>query len=599
MLDRPRHIQVAAALGCFAAFAVLAFLVSVEWGPLTSLDSVGQRLEVAAVGQPWLLQLLLWIELAFATWGMVTLTTVLALALLSRGHRRAAVFAVVVMVATSLVTTGIKLTLGRGRPPWQDQDKLLSSFSFPSGHASSVAAYAGISMLLVGMLVRRVAVRRAAYVALSLLVLLVMADRVLLGRHYISDVTAGALLGLGMVLLAMAVYSPLPRSHAHGAAPLPSPVPTNRCLAVVVNPIKVEDLEGFKTVVTSMAQAAGWSEPTWHLTTVEDPGGGMAEAAAVDGADLVLVCGGDGTVREVCAELAGTGIPVGIVPAGTGNLLARNLAVPLYLRAAIDIGLNGQDQAIDLVQVSGDGLEPTHFMVMAGMGFDAAIMEGVNEDFKAKVGWLAYVVTGLRSLMFPAVRVEVSIDGGEFTKHRARTVVVGNVGYLQAGIPMLPDAAIDDGLLDVVLLHPRRFLSWIPLAFRLLAKRAKTDDTINRMQGRTVVVRAHTETPRQLDGDSIGARLRAADGVPAGPGPGARAPLRVSARGAGGPAGLLAGVPALHRRRVPTPGRLGRLAERGRGVPGRLGPSLGGVLTVGGRLLGVLGVLDVLGGPRR
>ena len=81
-----------------------------------------------------------------------------------------------------------------------------------------------------------------------------------------------------------------------------------------------------------------------------------------------MVCGGDGTVREVCAELAGTGIPVGIIPAGTGNLLARNLDIPLYLRAAIDVALSGQDRAIDLVEVSGDDMEDTHFMVMAGHG---------------------------------------------------------------------------------------------------------------------------------------------------------------------------------------------------------------------------------------
>jgi len=158
-----------------------------------------------------------------------------------------------------------------------------------------------------------------------------------------------------------------------------------------------------------------------------------------------------------------------------------------------------------MVKVSGDGIDDTHFMVMAGMGFDAAIMEGVNEDIKKKVGWLAYVWSALKSLMFPAVRVEVSVDDGPFTRHRARTIVVGNVGYLQAGMPLIPNAAIDDGLLDVVLLHPRRFLSWIPLAVRVLTKQQRTDETIARMTGKKVVIRAGSDTPRQLDGDSIGA----------------------------------------------------------------------------------------------
>jgi diacylglycerol kinase family enzyme len=209
-------------------------------------------------------------------------------------------------------------------------------------------------------------------------------------------------------------------------------------------------------------------------------------------------------VREVCAELAGTGIPVGIIPAGTGNLLARNLDIPLYIRSAIDVALNGQDRAIDLVDVSGDGIEDTHFMVMAGMGFDAAIMEGVNDDIKKRIGWIAYVISGLRSLMFPAIKVELIVDDGEPTIHRARTVVVGNVGYLQAGMPLLPDASIDDGLLDVVILHPKRFVSWIPLAVRVLSKSASVDELIDRRQGQRVVIRAFSDAPRQLDGDSIG-----------------------------------------------------------------------------------------------
>ena len=103
------------------------------------------------------------------------------------------------------------------------------------------------------------------------------------------------------------------------------------------------------------------------------------------------------------------------------------------------------------------------------------------------------------------VHVEVSIDGGPWTKHRARTVVIGNVGYLQAGIPLLPDATLDDGILDAVILHPRRFLSWIPLAVRIMSKARRTDETVNRMTGRTISVRAAHDTPRQLDGDAIGA----------------------------------------------------------------------------------------------
>lgn len=504
MLERPRLLTLSWALLCFAGLTVIGVLVTHDWGPLTSLDHRGDPAEAWAVDAGWLRLPLKWVEAAFATLGMTILTTVLAAGLLLKKHRRAAVFVVVVMVATSLVTTLLKVQVGRGRPPWQNENGLLTTQSFPSGHASSVTAFAAICVVLAIMLVRRASTRRVIYAVLAVWVVLVCADRVLLGRHYLSDVTAGALLGAGMVLLGVAIYTPLPRSLAETVEPLPEVLPSQRRLAVILNPIKVEDPGQFRSIVDSMALEAGWSAPTWHTTTVEDPGTGMAEAAAVSGADLVIVCGGDGTVREVCAELAGTGIPVGIVPAGTGNLLARNLGIPLYIRAAIDIALHGQDRAIDMVEVGGDGIEDTHFMVMAGMGFDAAIMEGVNEDLKKKVGWMAYVWSGLKSLMFPAVRVEVSIDGGEFTRHRARTVVVGNVGFLQAGLPLLPDAAIDDGLLDVVILHPRNFFSWIPLAWRVLLKLKHTDELVNRMTGASVVVRAHSETPRQLDGDSIG-----------------------------------------------------------------------------------------------
>lgn len=486
--------------------ALVAVLVTQSWHPLAEVDEQGRPAEGWATRHHVVPGLLRAIEVAFGTVGMTVLTVLVVVLLVWRSHRRAAVFVAAVMIVTSTVTGVLKAAYGRARPLWQDPVGLLTTHSFPSGHSSAIAAFTGSLAVLVVVFVRRRSTRRLLLVGLAVLALVVCADRVLLGRHYPSDVLAGALLGGGVVLLGLVVYSPHPRTSAPPtAAELSATVGSrSRELHVVLNPSKVESQGQFEAIVTTMAGESGWSGPTWHYTTVDDSGTGMAAAASVAGADLVVVCGGDGTVREVCAELAGTGIPVGIVPAGTGNLLARNLGIPLYLRAAIDVALTGQDRAIDLVAVSGDGLEDSHFLVMAGMGFDAAVMEGVNEGIKRRVGWPAYVLSGMKSLMFPAVRVEISLDGAAPTRHRARTIVVGNVGFLQAGMPLLPDASIDDGLLDVVLLHPRRFVSWIRIAYRVLARSPATDETLDRMTGRTVSIQASSDTPRQLDGDSVG-----------------------------------------------------------------------------------------------
>jgi len=489
---------------CLLVVVTLSVMVRTGWQPLNDLDrSVGSGPEDWARQYPPAIQVLKVVEVGFGTVAMTLYTCGLAVALFLRGHRRAAFWTVGVMLAAALTTFLLKRVFARDRPVWDDPIHTLSSFAFPSGHASGIASGMGVAIVLTLMLVRRRDLRRGLVSLGVFLVLLVSADRILLGVHGISDVVAGLGVGFFWVLVGLAAFDPAPRRKAMEA--FASPVPTTKQLAVVLNPVKVESVADFKAMVDEMAVQAGWSPAQWHETTVEDTGKLMAEEAAIAGADLVLVCGGDGTVRTVCAELAGTGIPVGVVPVGTGNLLARNLGIPLYLRAAIDVALNGQDRAIDLVAISGDGIaDHEHFMVMAGMGFDAAIMEGANEQIKAKMGWLAYVVSALRNLMFPAVRLEISIDDQAYTKHRVRTVVIGNVGYLQAGIPLLPDAAIDDGVLDVVLVAPRRFLSWVPLAVRVLSKNKRTDDTLDRMTGRKVAVRATHDTPRQLDGDPIG-----------------------------------------------------------------------------------------------
>jgi YegS/Rv2252/BmrU family lipid kinase len=500
-----RHRMLAGAMLCVLVVAALTVLYKAD---LRGLDGVDN--DLGAGPQGWTYRhhaaqhFLLFVEVAFGTVPMSVYTAITAGVLAARKHTRAAVWTVGVMLAASLTTYFLKGLLQRRRPVWPDPVTTLTSFSFPSGHSTGIAAAAGVVIVLTLLLVRRRGLRRWLYVAAVGLALLVGLDRVFLGVHNPSDVVAGWAVGAFWVFVGTVVYHPAPRTKAQEA--FSTPVPTTKQLAVVLNPVKVEDPGAFRAMVEQSAAEAGWGPPDWYTTSVDDPGRSMAEAAAISGAELVLVCGGDGTVRTVCAELAGTGVSVGVVPAGTGNLLARNLGIPLYLQAAVDVALNGQDRAIDLAKVSGDGLgEGQYFMVMAGMGFDAAVMEGANEQIKARVGWLAYVVSGARNMMFPPVRVDVSVDGGEWTRHRARTVLIGNVGYLQAGMPLLPDAAIDDGVLDVVLLHPSRFLSWIPLAVRVLRKGRRTDDLVNRMTGRTVSVRAHTDTPRQLDGDPVGA----------------------------------------------------------------------------------------------
>ncbi|MDQ3628522.1 MAG: phosphatase PAP2 family protein [Actinomycetota bacterium] len=490
--------------------AVTTLLVSTSWQPVTDLDVriAASAYDLTAGHRTWIAVLDLVAEVSRPIW-LRSVMLIVATVLLWRGHVRVGTWLTLVTAVEWVVAPGLKFLVERPRPAWEEPLHQIGGFAYPSEHAAGAAYFAAAGVILALLALPRGRVRAALCTGLVLVAVAIGLHRILLGVHYASDVIGGWSLGVlvvmsgGALLLRLRPEEPGPVVGTVGVRP--------SRLAVIVNPVKVGDVTAFRALVRDAAAAHGWDEPLWFETTLEDPGTGMAEAALAADVEMVLVAGGDGTVRVVCTELARTGVSIGVVPLGTGNLLARNLGIPLHGLDAVEVALSGQDRAVDAVSLGGDDLHETCFMVMAGLGLDAAIMEGAREHLKARMGWTAYVVSALRQLRYPAMTVEIAVDDRPPVRRRARTVVVGNVGSLQAGIPLLPDARIDDGMLDVVVIAPRRLLGWLPLVARVLARGRRTDERLDRMTGRSVVVRAERVTPRQLDGDPIlpGREIRA------------------------------------------------------------------------------------------
>jgi diacylglycerol kinase family enzyme len=232
----------------------------------------------------------------------------------------------------------------------------------------------------------------------------------------------------------------------------------------------------------------------------------MAEQALARGAGVVMACGGDGTVRAVLTVLAGTGVPLAVLPAGTGNLLARNLGLPVGdLAAAVEIALTGRDRAIDVgrLEPADDDGRHQRFAIMAGVGLDAAIMRDAPEGVKARLGWPAYVLSALRHLRRPGVRIRLELDGRPVMTTRVQTVVIGNMGRLQGGVQLLPDAVPDDGALDVAVLASSGLLDWARIVGRVLTRRPGLDQRFLTFRAERVSVTLRHPQPRQADGDLL------------------------------------------------------------------------------------------------
>jgi diacylglycerol kinase (ATP) len=303
-----------------------------------------------------------------------------------------------------------------------------------------------------------------------------------------------------------------------------APETRTRRAAVVYNPVKV-DLAKLRREVAKSEKAAGWMPSLWLPTRVDDIGTGQARQAVAAGVDVVLGAGGDGTVRAVAEGLRGSGVALALLPAGTGNVLARNLDLPvMQLAASVRTAFTGVDRAIDMGVIElerADHSRETHaFVALAGLGLDAKMIANTRPELKRRVGWLAYVDAIARSMRdSEKIRMRYRLDGGEERTMSVHTILVGNVGLLPGNVLLLPDAEVDDGLFDIVTLRPEGLGGWAQIWLKItwengvlrrssvgrrLVGLAREVRTLRYLRGRRISVRLDRAEDFELDGDEFG-----------------------------------------------------------------------------------------------
>jgi diacylglycerol kinase (ATP) len=246
----------------------------------------------------------------------------------------------------------------------------------------------------------------------------------------------------------------------------------------------------------------GFPDPLWYEVPKSRKAPKRARQALDEGADVIFVWGGDGTVQRCIDALAGTKAVLAILPAGTANLLATNLEIPKDLAGAVQVGLAGERRPLDTGSVNGE-----HFAVMAGAGFDARMIADADRGMKDTLGRAAYLYTGARNLRARRVKATVQVDGQRFFKGPVSCVLVGNVGKILGGISAFAGARPDDGLLELGVVTARNPVEWARTLGRVALGKAENSPFVEVTRGRQMKVRFSRALPYELDG---GARPAAA-----------------------------------------------------------------------------------------
>ncbi|MEV7346139.1 diacylglycerol kinase family protein [Streptomyces sp. NPDC093544] len=396
----------------------------------------------------------------------ITLLSCVALLVIPRLPMwRQAVFLAVAVSLQALVFLAVTESVDRTRPDVHRLDASPPTSSYTSGHTGAATAlYAGLAVLVLSR-VRR-PWRWPLAGLLFLVPLAVGVARLYRGMHHPTDVIGGMANGaLSLLIVGRALFT----DRSVAAVPSPPTAHTDATVegkerepgstSVIFNPTVTGEAD--REELRRILEQHGHRAPAFIETTADDPGTGQTAGAVRDGATLVVVCGGDGTIRAAADALAGSGVPLVVVPCGTGNLLARNLGLPLTPATALEAALSGTPHRLDLGRIEGDGLAPTHFAAMSGAGLDAAMLEHTDDRAKSAVGWPAYLLAIMGTLHTPRMRLTVRLDDAPVLHRTARMVLVANVGTVQGGLTLLPAARPDDGLLDLLILDPRGPRGWM------------------------------------------------------------------------------------------------------------------------------------------
>lgn len=233
-------------------------------------------------------------------------------------------------------------------------------------------------------------------------------------------------------------------------------------------------------------------ETEWAETHYAGHARELANAAADKGFDVVVAVGGDGTVNEVVNGLAGTQTALGVIPAGTANLLAGELGLPAEIDAACEVISRKKLRVMDLPFIN-----DRSFAMMAGIGFDAHVVRLVDRRLKGRWGIFSYLIVTFRELMrYRFDPIEVRTDSGEH--HSGYYMFVQNARSYGSGYSASPGSLIDDGLMELII-FPRRNLLTV-VQYLLSADKSRFDVTLSAVKS-VEILSGHDI---QIDGDFYG-----------------------------------------------------------------------------------------------